>query len=428
MGQNDMTRGARSSFWHSYADMQSVMETGELIIVRGDGSYVFDEDDRRYLDMSASLWYCLIGHGRREMAEAAANQMLRLEAYSTFSDLSNPPARDLAERVASLAPMRGAVVFFTSGGSDSVDTAIKIVRRYWQALAETDRTVLIVRSGAYHGMHLGGTSLVGIPAMRQAGNELLNDVRHVQWDSLAAIEETIADVGAGRVAAIFAEPVLGVGGVLAPPDGYLLGVQDICSRTGALLVVDEVITGFGRLGTWFGCSRVGIEPDLIVCAKGLTSGYLPLGAVVAGPRVSAPFYNGMVGPWRHGYTYSGHATACAVALANLDVIEREDLLSRSRHLEGELAQRLASLVNHDLIAEVRAGFGALASLRLSPDALERSPTLPAQFSGMLRQHGTLTRALVGGEIQISPPLIWTGAELDWMEQAIDRTVKALSVR
>jgi adenosylmethionine-8-amino-7-oxononanoate aminotransferase len=405
--------------------MKSVTDTGELVIARGNGSYVFDEDDRRYLDLSASLWYCLIGHGRREMAEAAADQMLRLEAYSTFSDLSNPPARELAERVAALAPMRDAAVFFTSGGSDSIDTAIKIVRRYWQAMDQTDRTVLIARRGAYHGMHLGGTSLAGIPAMRQDGRDPLSDVRHVQWDSLAAIEETIADAGTGRVAAIFVEPVLGVGGVLAPPDGYLLGVQDICRRTGALLVVDEVITGFGRLGTWFGCSRVGIEPDLIVCAKGLTSGYLPLGAVVAGPRVSAPFYDGTVGPWRHGYTYSGHATACAVALANLDVIEREDLLSRSRHLERELAQRLTPLASHDLIAEVRAGFGALASLRLSPQALERSPTLPAQFSRTLREHGALTRALVGGEIQISPPLIWTNAELDWMEQAIDRTVRAL---
>ena len=420
-----MTRAARSSFWHAYADMKSVTDTGELVIARGEGSYVFDEDGRRYLDLSASLWYCLIGHGRREMAEAAADQMLRLEAYSTFSDLSNPPARELAERVAALAPMGDAVVFFTSGGSDSIDTAIKIVRRYWQAMAETDRTVLIARRGAYHGMHLGGTSLAGIPAMRQDGRGPLSDVRHVQWDSLAAIEETIAEVGAGRVAAIFVEPVLGVGGVLAPPDGYLPGVQDICRRTGALLVVDEVITGFGRLGTWFGCARVGIEPDLIVCAKGLTSGYLPLGAVVAGPRVSAPFYDGTVGPWRHGYTYSGHATACAVALANLDVIEREDLLSRSRHLERELAQRLTPLASHDLIAEVRAGFGALASLRLSPQALERSPTLPAQFSRTLREHGALTRALVGGEIQISPPLIWTNAELDWMEQAIDRTVRAL---
>jgi putrescine---pyruvate transaminase len=423
-----MTRGARSSFWHSYADMKSVAETGELVIARGDGSYVFDEDGRRYLDLSASLWYCLIGHGRREMAEAAADQMLRLEAYSTFSDLSNPPARELAERVAALAPMRDAAVFFTSGGSDSIDTAIKIVRRYWQAMAETDRALLIARRGAYHGMHLGGTSLAGIPAMRQGDRDPLSDVRHIQWDSLAAIEETIAEVGAGRIAAIFVEPVLGVGGVLAPPDGYLLGVQDICRRTGALLVADEVITGFGRLGAWFGCSRFGIEPDLIVCAKGLTSGYLPLGAVVAGPRVSAPFYDGTVGPWRHGYTYSGHATACAVALANLEVIEREDLLSSSRRLEGELAQRLTPLVSHDLIAEVRAGCGALASLRFSPDALERSPTLPAQFSGILRQHGALTRALVGGEIQISPPLIWTDAELDWMEQAINGTVKAISAQ
>ena len=347
--------------------MKSVAETGELVITRGDGSYVFDETGRRYLDMSASLWYCLIGHGRREMAQAAADQMLRLEAYSTFADLSNPPARELADRVASLAPMGDAVVFFTSGGSDSIDTAVKITGRYWQALAETDRTLLIARSGAYHGMHIGGTSLAGIPAMRQSSREPLNDVRHVQWDSLAAIEETIADAGAGRIAAIFVEPVMGVGGVLAPPDGYLLGVQDICRRTGALLVVDEVITGFGRLGTWFGCSRTWDRTRPHSVCKG------PYVGIFAARRSG-----GGSSRERTILQWCGGAVAARLYLLrpchgvrgstqpNLDIIEREDLLSCSRRLESELAQRLTSLASHDLIAEVRAGFGALASLRLSP--------------------------------------------------------------
>lgn len=412
-------------FWHSYADMYAVAEHGELMITRGEGSYVFDEDGRRYLDLSASLWYCLVGHGRAELARAAAEQMEKLETYSTFTDLSNPPARELAERVASLAPMGDAVTFFTSGGSDAIDTAIKITKRFWNAFGEPARTVLIARVGAYHGMHLGGTSLVGIPAMRDGYGDLLSDVRHVAWDSLDALESTIEDVGPNSVAAVLLEPVLGVGGVLAPPDGYLAGVQEICRRTGALLIADEVITGFGRLGSWFACERFGIEPDLIVCAKGLTSGYLPLGAVIAGPRVSAPFYDGTVGPWRHGYTYAGHATVCAVALANLDLIEEEDLLSCSRRLERQIADRLAPLADHELVAEVRAGVGAFASLRLDPEALNRMPGLPAQFSATLRERGALTRALVGGEIQISPPLIWTDTELDMMADVLEHTADSV---
>src|SRR5579864_2717272 len=198
-----MPQGPR--FWHSYADMKSVADHGELVIVRGEGSYVFDEDDRRYLDLSASLWYCLVGHGRVELAQAAAAQMSQLEAYSTFTDLSNPPARDLAERVASIAPMDDAVVFFTSGGSDSIDTAIKITKRFWHAVGEPERTVLIARAGAYHGMHLGGTSLVGISAMRDGYGDLLGDVRHVQWDSLDALEAAVQEVGPGSVAAILVE-------------------------------------------------------------------------------------------------------------------------------------------------------------------------------------------------------------------------------
>jgi len=414
-------------FWHSYADMKSVAEQGELMIARGEGSYVFDEDDRRYLDLSASLWYCLVGHGRVELAEAAAEQMAKLETYSTFTDLSNQPAAELAERVALLAPMSDAVVFFTSGGSDSIDTAIKIVKRFWQAVGEPNRTALIGRTGAYHGMHLGGTSLVGIKPMRDGYGDLLDNVRHVRWDSLTELERTIDEIGSDSIAAILLEPVIGVGGVLAPPDGYLEGVQEICEQTGALLLADEVITGFGRLGEWFGCTRLRIKPDLVACAKGITSGYLPLGAVIASPRVSTPFYDGTVGPWRHGYTYSGHATACAVALANLDIIEREELLARSRLLERELAHRLSPLTEHDLIAEVRSGLGAFASLRLSSEALDRKPTLPADFSAALRKNGALTRALVGGEIQISPPLIWRDDELDLMDRVLEQAVDSLSM-
>jgi putrescine---pyruvate transaminase len=403
---------SRTPLWHGYADMQGVSRGGELMIVRGEGSWVWDADGRRYLDASASLWYCMVGHGRVELADAAAAQIRQLETYSTFGDLSNPPASELAERVASFAPFEDAAVFFTSGGSDSIDTAAKIARRYWAAIGEPHRTDFIVRKGAYHGMHAGGTSLAGIDAMASGYGQLLGGVHRVPWDSGDALAELVERVGPERIAAFVCEPVMGVGGVLAPPPGYLHAVQQICRDASILLIADEVITGFGRLGEWFGSTRLGLDPDMIVCAKGITSGYLPLGAVVASPRVSEPFYDGTVGPWRHGYTYSGHATAASVALANLRIIEREQLLARARTLEVDLAAALETLTDHPLVGDIRSGLGVLGAIRLDPQALEERPTLPAIVGLALRESGILTRALVGGEIQISPPLVLTADELE----------------
>jgi putrescine---pyruvate transaminase len=415
------------AFWHGYADMHAVAAGGELTIDRGEGSYVFDTDGRRYLDLSASLWYCLVGHGREELAEAAAGQMRRLEAYSTFTDLSNPPASALAERLAALAPLEDPAVFLTSGGSDSIDTAMKIARRFWHAQGEPGRTLFVARHGAYHGMHAGGTSLVGIEPLASGYGELLAGVRHVPWESLEAIEQLVEREGGDRIAAIFAEPIMGVGGVLAPPPGYLEGLERLCRRTGALLVADEVITGFGRVGSWFASERFGITPDLIVCAKGVTSGYLPLGAVIAGAPVADLFYDGTVGMWRHGYTYSGHATACAVALRNLQLIEDEGLLERAAWLERAIADALADVAAHELVAEVRAGVGALAAVRLEPEAIAAQPTLPASVAAALRDAGVLTRALVGGELQVSPPLVAAEPELELMVEGFQQALTRQTV-
>jgi putrescine---pyruvate transaminase len=418
----------QTRFWHGYVDMKAVEDGGELVITRGEGCHVYDETGRRYLDASASLWYCMVGHGRTELADAAARQMSQLAAYSTFGDVTNPPARVLAERVSSLAPVDDPAVFFTSGGSDSIDTALKIARRYWQALGEPARVSFIARQGAYHGVHAGGTSLVGIEAMASGYGPLIGNVAHVQWDSLPAMQEAVDRIGANRIAAIFCEPIIGVGGVLAPPDGYLEGVQELCRETGALMIVDEVVTGFGRVGRWFASERFGLTPDIIVCAKGITSGYLPLGAVIAGARVRAPFYDGTTGPWRHGYTYSGHPTVCAVALANLDIIESEQLLERASRLEVELERRLAPLADHPLVASIRAGVGVLAAVQLDRDAIAAIPALPAQVAAQLRSAGVLTRALVGGELQISPPLVLDDSDLDELvagfEHALDAQLAA----
>jgi adenosylmethionine-8-amino-7-oxononanoate aminotransferase len=392
-------------FWHSFADMAAVERAGELVIDRGEGVYVWDEDGRRYVDATAALWYCNVGYGRAEIAEAAAAQLRRLSAYSTFGDLSNRPAIDLAERVAAVAPVRESRVFLTSGGSDSIDTAAKIARRYWQLVGKPDRTVFITRERAYHGMHIAGTSLAGIEANAAGYGTLVGDVVRVAWNAPEALREAIASAGPERVAAFFCEPIIGAGGVFPPPDGYLAEVRRICRETGVLFVADEVVTGFGRVGDWFASSRWDLEPDLLTCAKGITSGYLPMGAVIASPNVTEPFWRSDAGMFRHGYTYSGHASVAAAALANLDILEREGLPKRALQLETDLADALAPLASHALVEEVRAGTGVVAAVQLSSAALTEDPSLAARVIGACRRAGVMTRALATGGLQISPALV-----------------------
>src|SRR5581483_2928257 len=315
---------SEAAMWNPFANMASL--AGHAVtIVRGEGAWVFDDHGRAYLDALASLWYCNVGHGRAELAEAASAQMRQLAAYNTFEPYTNPPAEALARRVAQLAPMPGAKVFFTpGGGSDAVDTAAKLARSYWRVLGEDSKQVCIGRSHAYHGMNAYGTSLGGIPANTEPFSPLVSMVEHVAWDDPAALEDTIAELGAQRVAAFFCEPVIGAGGVYPPPEGYLAAVREICRTNEILFVADEVITGFGRTGAWLASERFQLDPDMITTAKGLSSGYAPIGAVIAGARVAEPFWRpGSREVFRHGYTYSGHPTSCAVANANLDLIERE---------------------------------------------------------------------------------------------------------
>jgi putrescine---pyruvate transaminase len=400
-----------SSFWHPFADMAAVQEQGELVLVRGEGAHVWDEAGTRYLDATASLWYCNVGWGRREIAEAVAAQMELLPAYSTFGDITTRPASELAERVAALAPVPGSKVFLTSGGSDSIDTATKMARRYWQLRDEPARTILIRRERAYHGMHTAGTSLAGIPANAAGHGDLIEDVVEVPWDDAGALRSAIKGADAGRVAAFFCEPVIGAGGVFPPPPGYLAAVRDICRDTGVLFVADEVITGFGRCGDWFASTRFGLDPDIVTCAKGITSGYLPMGAVLAAPQVAEPFWAKGAGMWRHGYTYSGHAAVAAAALANLDIMEREDLCGRALTLEISLVEALGSLVDHELVHEIRGGTGVLAAVQLPPDRVVSDATLPGRVAGACRRAGVLVRPLVGGAMAVSPPLVVDDADL-----------------
>ncbi len=394
-----------TSFWHPFADMHAVDASGAVTLVRGEGSYVFDDAGRRYLDATASLWYCNVGWGRTEIADAVATQMRQLPAYSTFGDLTNRPAESLAERVASLAPVPGSKVFLTSGGSDSIDTATKMARRYWQLRGEPDRTVLIRREKAYHGMHTAGTSLAGIPANAPGHGDLIEDVTEVPWNDADALRAAIEADGRERVAAFFCEPVIGAGGVFPPPPGYLEAAREVCRETGVMFIADEVITGFGRTGDWFASSRFGLEPDIVTCAKGITSGYLPMGGVIAAPWVAEPFWAEGAGLWRHGYTYSGHAAVAAAAIANLDIMERENLCERALKLESPLLEALRPLADHELVEEVRGGVGLLAAVNLRQDLVADDPTLPARVGTACREAGVLVRPLVAGAIAVSPPLV-----------------------
>ena len=407
-----------STFWHAFADMHAVETGGEIVVDRGEGVHVWDENGKRYVDATAALWYCNVGYGREEIAEAAHRQLSRLPSYSTFGNLANRPAIELGERVGSLAPVEGSKVFLTSGGSDSIDTATKMARRYWQLLGVSDRTLLITREHAYHGMHVAGTSLAGIEANATGHGPLVGDVVKVAWDSPTALREAIEYAGADRVAAFFCEPVIGAGGVFVPPEGYLQEVRAICRETGVLFVADEVITGFGRAGDWFASTRWDLQPDILTCAKGITSGYLPMGAVIAAPWVAEPFWGPSAGMWRHGYTYSGHATAAAAALANLDVMEREALPKRALELEQDVADALAPLAEHQLVGEVRSGTGVLAAVQIEAEALASDPGIPARLAAVSREHGVLTRALGVGALQVSPALVMDRTELGELVEGI----------
>lgn len=393
-----------TKYWHPFADMRAITRGSELVLDRADGYYVYDTDGRRYLDATASLWYCNVGHGRTEIAQAAFEQMQNLEAYSTFGDLTNPPVMALTDRLAEIAPVPGSVSFLTSGGSDSVDTAVKLARLYHKVMGEPQRTYVLSRFRAYHGMHTAGTSMAGIQPNLDGYGTLMTNTRVVGWDSHDDLIETLEELGPENVAAFICEPVIGAGGVLAPPPGYLEKVRSICRDTGVLFISDEVITGFGRTGAWFASERWNLEPDLLTCAKGITSGYLPLGAVLVSPWIAEPWFEGGAGMWRHGYTYSGHATVAAAANANLAIMEREGLVREAVGLEAALATGLTPLSDHPLVSEVRAGAGAMAAVQLDLEAVEEDPRLPDRIMPALREHGILTRILFGHAIQVSPPL------------------------
>jgi adenosylmethionine-8-amino-7-oxononanoate aminotransferase len=403
-----------AALWSPQAHMPSVPDD-RLTIVAGEGANVQTDDGRWLLDATAGLWHANIGHGRARLADAAAEQMRRLETYHTFGRITNDQALALADRVAAYGAIEDARVFWVSGGSDAIDTAAKLARRHWQLQGQANKRIIISRDASYHGLHAFGTSLAGIGFNREGyGSEsLVPETARVPVNDADALDAQIRALGPDRVAAVFAEPVIGTGGVIPPAEGYLQRVEAVCREHDVLLVLDEVITGFGRIGEMFATQLFDLRPDMITMAKGITSGYAPLGGVLIAPRVWRPFFEGADAPiFRHGVTYSGHATACAVAQANLDVIEEEDLVARVARLTPELASAVAPLAAHPLVAEVRAGVGLLAGVQLQPDVSGDAVTRHCL------EDGILLRVITNNTLQISPPFVVDADDLRRIAAAI----------
>lgn len=394
---------------HHWAPFSRLSDRAEnrLMLVRGHGCTVWDDAGTPYLDATAGLWYVNVGHGREEIAAAVSAQMTQLASYSNFGALATEPTERLTRRLAPLLPVDDPLILLSAQGSDAVDSAVKIARRWHHLAGRPLRTVVVSRERAYHGMHGFGTALAGIAANHDGYAVPDDSLAHrAPTTDLDALESTVRRIGTDRVAAIIVEPVVGAGGVHPAPPDYLLGVRALCDRTGALMIADEVITGFGRLGRWFACEAYGVRPDLMTLGKGFTSGYLPLGGVAASRRVWEAF----AGPGemlRHGYTYSGHATACVAAEANLDIIEREGLVARVADLAPYLAQQVAGLVGHPLVGEVRHA-GLLAAVQLK----EPEAAIAERAAVAARRRGVLTRVLGGGALQVSPPFVVSREEID----------------
>jgi len=372
-------------------------------LVSGKGATVTTADGRELIDGMASLWYCAIGHGRREMADAVAQQMTTLEAYSAFDPFTTDPADAVCEKIASLSPIPGARVFLCGSGSEAVDSAMKLARVAHVQAGHPERTVIVSRTRGYHGTNYGGTSAQGIAPNKVGYGTLLDDVIQVDADDIEAMSVAM-EKNKGRLAAVIAEPVQGAGGVFPATVEYLQGLRKLCDQHGAYLIYDEVITGFGRLGEWFGATHYGVIPDMITFAKAVTSGYQPLGGVVCAPSVTAPLESDPDFILRHGYTYSGHASVCAAALKNIEIIENEGLLTRSVQIGKRLGEGLTALANDGTIAAAR-GRGAVWAAALKPDQDA------IKIRDRMLELGAITRAINDCNT-FCPPFVITDAQID----------------
>lgn len=431
-----------------FSDYKSLHQQGTRMITHASGHYIHDTEGHNILDAMAGLWCVNVGYGREELVEAAANQMRQLPYYNAFFKTSHPAVAELSKRLASLAPDGLNHVFYANSGSEANDTIIRMVRHFWALEGKPEKRIIIGRDYGYHGSTILAASMGGMSGMHeQAAKEA--DFIHIKppygflyqgnqseemFAATAAgwLEEAILAHGADKIAAFVAEPIQGAGGVIIPPQGYFEHIQEICRKHDILFIADEVITGFGRTGQWFASQTMNLSPDMMTLAKGLTSGYVPMSAVMVGDRV----FNSLKekgGEFYHGFTYSGHPVAAAVALANLDIIESEGLIDNVRNDTGPyLAKALAPLADHVMVGEVRT-FGLLACIELVDD--KNGPVLFTPTGAMaevVRDHaiasGLMVRAVRDGMI-LSPPLTFTHDDIDEvvskLRAALDKTAQEI---
>jgi putrescine aminotransferase len=439
----------RRHYLHPFTDHRELGARGTRLIERGEGVYIHEASGHRLLDAMSGLWCVNLGYGRQELIDAACHQLQQLPFYNSFFQCTHSPAIRLAEQLCAIAPPGFSRVFFTNSGSEANDTVIRMVRYYWALQGQPERQVIIARRNAYHGSTIGAASLCGMPWMHAQAGLPIPGIVHIEQPyafGLAGsqdpaefgramarqLDTVIRDLGPGRVAAFIAEPVQGAGGAIIPPDTYWPEIQRICDAHGILLVADEVITGFGRLGQWFGSQHYGIRPDLMPFAKGVTSGYQPLGGVLVGDRV-ADVLVAKGGEFFHGFTYSGHPVACAVASATLEVLQRERLIERAREqVIPAFAARWQSLADHPNVGEARS-VGLIGALELVRDKSGRQ-----RFAKELKvgercrdiciEQGLVMRA-VGDTMIVAPPLVITEPQLDELvdkaRRAVDLTIRSL---
>ena len=435
-------------YMHPFTDHKGLSDKGARIITKADNIYIWDSEGHKILDAMSGLWCVNVGYGQQALVDAATKQMTELPYYNSFFQTTNVPAVKLAEKIVQLAGDNYSHVFFSSSGSESNDTNIRMVRHYWATLGQPERFTIISRNNAYHGSTMAGMSLGGMGGMHAQGG-MIPGIVHIEqpyYFGLAPnedrdafgiraagwLEEKVLEIGADKVAAFIGEPIQGAGGVIIPPKTYWPEIQRICDKYGILLICDEVICGFGRVGKWFGSQLVGCKPDLMTFAKGVTSGYIPLGGVVVGKRVAQVLIE-KGGEFNHGYTYSGHPVACAVALANIDIIEQQGLVEQVLNETGPyLAKQYAALANHPLVGGAET-IGLMAGFVLMKDKAKHIMFDEEIGVGMIcRGHcfgnGLIMRA-VGDRMIIAPPLVITKTQIDEMMAliylALDKTLADL---
>lgn len=441
----------RQHHLHPFTDFKSLGEEGSRIITHADGVYIYDSQGNRILDGMAGLWCVNLGYGRQELVDAATEQMQQLPYYNNFFKTTHPPAVKLAAKLSELAPEHINHVFFTGSGSEANDTVLRMVRRYWAIKGKPEKQWIISRENGYHGSTVAGMSLGGMAPMHDQGGPCVPGISHIcqpYWfgegrdmsqeafgkQCAQALEEQILALGEDKVAAFIAEPVQGAGGAIIPPDSYWPAVKEVLAKYDILLIADEVICGFGRLGEWFGSTHYGLKPDLMPIAKGLSSGYLPIGAVLVGDRVADTLIEDG-GEFFHGFTYSGHPVCAAVALKNLELLESERVVEKVRDELGPyLAKRWQELAEHPLVGEARS-LGLIGALELVADKrtgerFDKSLSAGNLCRDLCFEHGLVMRS-VGDTMVMSPPLIITRDEIDELVSkarlALDKTAEKLAI-